>query len=89
MTVVSLYKAELLQSSHEQELKNKNDSKESYQDGNQEVKDRRQGMRNKNLNSVYCHGEQKSKNKDRDKNKNLSKTRADKILNESQELVHW
>ena len=52
------------------------------------MKDRRQGMRNKNLNPVYCHGEQKSKNKDRDKNENLSRTRADKVLNESQELVH-
>ena len=57
MTVALLYKAELLQSSHEQELKNESNSKEDYQDENQEVKDRRQGTRNKNLNSVYCHSE--------------------------------
>ena len=57
MTVALLYKAELLQSSHEQELKNESNSKEDYQDENQEVKDRRQGTRNKNLNSVYCHNE--------------------------------
>ena len=45
-------------------------------------------MRNKNLDSVYCHGEQKSKNKDRDENENLSRTRADKVLNKSQRSVH-
>ena len=88
MTVVSLYKAELLQSSHEQELKNKSDSKEGYQDRNQEAEDRRWGMRNKNLDSVYCHGEQKSKNEDRGENKNLSRTRADNVLNKSQRSVH-
>ena len=45
-------------------------------------------MRNKNLNSVYCHGEQELKNKDEGKNENLSRTRADKILNKSQRSVH-
>ena len=89
MTVVSLYKAELLQSSHEQELKNEGNSEEGYQDRNWEAEDRRWGMRNKNLNSVYCHGEQKSKNEDRGKNENLSRTKADKVLNESQRSVHW
>ena len=88
MIVVSLYKAELLQSSHEQELKNESNSKEGYQDENQEAEDRRQETRNKNLNPVYCHGEQKSKSKDRGKNENLSRTRADKVLNESQRSVH-
>ena len=88
MTVVSLYKAELLQSSCGQELKNKSDSKEGYWDRNQEAKDRRWEMRNKNLDSVYYHSEQESKNKDRDENENLSRTRADKILNKSQRSVH-
>ena len=89
MTVVSLYKAELLRSSHGQELKNKGDSKEGYQDENQEAEDRRQGTRNKNLGLVYCHGEQESKNEDRDENENLGRTRADKVLNKSQRSVHW
>ena len=89
MTVVSLYKAELLQSSHGQELKNESDSKEGYWDRNREAEDRRWGTRNKNLDSVYCHGERKSKNKDRGENKNLDRTRADKILNKSQGSVHW
>ena len=88
MTVVSLYKTELLQSSCEQELKNENNSKEGYQDRNQEAEDRRWEIRNKNLNSVYCHDEQESKNEDRGKNKNLSRTKADKILNKSQRSVH-
>ena len=56
MTVAPLYKAELLRSGCEQELKNKSNSEEGYQDGNQEAEDRRQGTRNKNLDSVYCHG---------------------------------
>ena len=34
-------------------------NKEDYRDGNREAEDRRQGMRNKNLNSVYCHSEQR------------------------------
>ena len=89
MTVASLYKAELLQSSHEQELKNKGNSKEGYQDRNQEAEDRRWETRNKNLNSVYCHDEQELKNEDRGENENLSRTRADKILNKSQRSVHW
>ena len=59
MTVVPLYKAELLRSGDEQELKNEGNSEEGYQDRNQEAEDRRQGTRNKNLNSVYCHGEQR------------------------------
>ena len=63
-------------------------NEEDYQDGNQEAEDRRQGTRNKNLNSVYCHDEQKSKNKDRGENENLSRTRADKVLNKSQRSVH-
>ena len=88
MTVASLYKAELLQSSREQELKNKSNSKEDYQDRNWEEEDRRQETRNKNLNSVYCHGEQESKNEDEDKNENLSETKANKILNKSQRSVH-
>ena len=88
MTVASLYKAELLRSSHEQELKNKGNSKEGYQDRNQEVKDRRWETRNKNLDPVYCHDEQESKNEDRGKNENLRRTRADKVLNESQGSVH-
>ena len=88
MTVASLYKAELLRSGRGQELKNESNSEEGYQDRNQEAEDRRWGTRNKNLNSVYCYGEQKSKNKDRGKNENLSRTRADKILNESQGSVH-
>ena len=46
-------------------------------------------MRNKNLDPVYCHGEQESKNKDRGKNENLGRTRADKVLNKSQGSVHW
>ena len=45
-------------------------------------------MRNKNLNSVYCHDEQESKNEDRGENENLSRTRADKVLNKSQRSVH-
>ena len=89
MTVVSLYKAELLRSGHGQELKNEGDSEEGYQDGNWEAEDRRQGTRNKNLNPVYCYGEQESKNEDRGEIKNLSRTRADKVLNESQGSVHW
>ena len=89
MTVAFLYKAELLQSSHEQELKNKSDSKEGYWDRNWEAEDRRWEMRNKNLDSVYCHDEQELKNKNRDKNENLSRTKADKILNKSQRSVHW
>ena len=88
MTVVPLYKAELLRSGHEQELKNEDNSKEGYQDRNQEAEDRRWGMRNKDLDSVYCHGEWESKNEDRGKNENLSRTRADKVLNESQRSVH-
>ena len=89
MTVVFLYKAELLRSSHEQELKNESDSKEDYWDRNWEVKDRKQETRNKNLNSVYCHDEQESKNKDRGENENLDRTKADKVLNKSQRSVHW
>ena len=89
MTVALLYKAELLQSSHGQELKNKGNSEEGYQDGNQEAEDRRQGMRNKDLGPVYCHGGRESKNEDRGENKNLGRTRADKVLNESQRSVHW
>ena len=46
-------------------------------------------MRNKDLDSVYCHSEQESKNEDRGKNKNLDRTKADKVLNESQGSVHW
>ena len=88
MTVASLYKAKLLRSSHEQELKNKGNSKEGYQDENWEAEDRRWGTRNKNLDSVYCHGEWELKNEDRGENKNLSRTRADKVLNKSQESVH-
>ena len=88
MTVVSLYKAELLRSGHEQELKNEGNSEEGYQDRNQEARDRRWGMRNKNLNPVYCHGEWESKNEDRGENENLSRTRADKVLIKSQESVH-
>ena len=89
MTVAPLYKAELLQSSCGQELKNEGDSKEGYRDGNQEAEDRRQGMRNKDLDSVYCHGEQESKNEDGGENENLDRTRADKVLNKSQGSVHW
>ena len=89
ITVVFLYKAELLQSSHRQELKNKSDSEEDYWDRNQEAEDRRWETRNKNLNSVYCHDKQELKNEDRGKNKNLSRTKADKILNKSQSSVHW
>ena len=88
MTVVSLYKAELLQSSHRQELKNKDNSEEDYQDENQEAEDRRQGTRNKDLVSLYYYDEQESKNEDRGENKNLSRTRADKVFNESQKSVH-
>ena len=88
MTVASLYKAELLQSSHGQELKNESDSEEGYQDRNWEAEDRRWGTRNKNLDSVYYHSEQESKNEDRGENENLSRTRADKILNKSQGSVH-
>ena len=58
MTVVSLYKAELLRSSCKQELKNEGNSEEGYQDKNREAEDRRQETRNKDLNSVYCHGYQ-------------------------------
>ena len=83
MTVALLYKAELLRSSHGQELKNKGNSKEGYQDRNQEAEDRRQGTRNKNLDPVYCHSEWESKNEDRGKNENLGRTRADKVLNKS------
>ena len=89
MTVVSLYKAELLWSSRGQELKNKSDSEEGYQDRNWEAEDRRWGTRNKNLDSVYCHGEWELKNEDRGENKNLGRTRADKVLNKSQGSVHW
>ena len=88
MTVAPLYKAELLRSGHEQELKNKGNSEEGYWDRNQEAEDRRWETRNKNLDSVYCHGEQESKNEDEGENKNLSRTRADKILNKSQRSVH-
>ena len=88
MRVVSLYKAELLRSGHGQELKNEDNSEEGYQDENQEAEDRRWEMRNKDLDSVYCHGEQESKNKDRGENENLSRTRADKVLNKSQRSVH-
>ena len=47
-------------------------------------------MRNKEqeLESSLCHGEQESKNEDRGENENLSRTRADKVLNESQGSVH-
>ena len=89
MTVAPLYKAELLRSSHGQELKNKGNSEEGYQDGNWEAEDRKWETRNKNLDSVYCHDEWESKNEDRGENKNLSRTRADKVLNESQGSVHW
>ena len=88
MTVAPLYKAELLRSGHGQELKNEGDSKEGYQDRNQEAEDRRWGTRNKDLGPVYCHGERESKNEDEGKNENLSRTRADKVLNESQGSVH-
>ena len=45
-------------------------------------------MRNKDLDPVYCHGEQKSKNEDGGENENLGRTRADKVLNKSQRSVH-
>ena len=45
-------------------------------------------MRNKDLDPVYCHSEQELKNEDRGKNENLGRTRADKVLNESQRSVH-
>ena len=68
---------------------NESNSKEGYWDRNQEAEDRRWEIRNKNLNSVYCHSEQKSKNEEEGKNENLSRTRADKVLNKSQRSVHW
>ena len=80
MTVAPLYKAELLRSGHGQELKNEGDSEEGYQDRNQEAKDRRQGTRNKNLDSVYCHGEQ------RRLSRRKSRSRRQKARNEKQEL---